>query len=155
MPLIPTQEVLDAIPHREPFLFVDEVVEFSETDGTIVCKKCFTPDEFFFRGHYPGFPVVPGVLLCEAGLQAGAILLSKMFSDRYKDGYTPLVAKVSSLRFKQMVRPNDTVFLEARFKNTMGGVYFLDIKVKINGKAILAFEAACAITQEPLDKNQR
>ncbi|MGL4943086.1 MAG: 3-hydroxyacyl-ACP dehydratase FabZ family protein [Thermoguttaceae bacterium] len=147
MPIQPTQDILDAIPHREPFLFVDEIVEYVPEESRIVCKKTFTPDEFFFRGHYPNFPVVPGVILCEAALQAGAVLLSRLFSERFDQGnQTPLVAKTGSLRFKQMVRPNDTVFLEGRYKNNMGGVYFLDVKVKLDGKTILAFEAACALT---------
>ena len=62
-----------AIPHREPFLLVDEIVERAE--ARIVCSKTFSGREDFFAGHYPGHPIVPGVLLCEAAMQAGAILL--------------------------------------------------------------------------------
>jgi 3-hydroxyacyl-[acyl-carrier-protein] dehydratase len=64
-----------AIPHREPFLLVDEIVE--QSDARIVCRKRFTGDEFWYRGHYPGFPLTPGVLLVEAAMQAGAVLLAR------------------------------------------------------------------------------
>ena len=68
-----------AIPHREPFLLIDEIVEQSE--NRIVCRKTFTGDEFWYAGHYPKFPLTPGVLLCEAAMQAGAVLLSKYAAD--------------------------------------------------------------------------
>ena len=69
------QQILDAIPHREPFLLVDEILEWEPS--RIVCAKIFSGGEEFFAGHYPGFPLVPGVLLCEAAMQCGAILLSR------------------------------------------------------------------------------
>ena len=69
------KQIKAAIPHREPFLLLDEIVE--QTDARIVCRKTFTGDEFWYRGHYPDFPITPGVLLCEAAMQAGAVLLSK------------------------------------------------------------------------------
>ena len=67
-------EIHAAIPHREPFLLLDEIVERDER--RIVCRKTFRGDEYFYAGHYPGFPLTPGVLLCEAAMQAGAVLLS-------------------------------------------------------------------------------
>ena len=67
------EQILRAIPHRDPFLLVDAVVE--QDESRIVCTKTFSGKEDFFAGHYPGYPLVPGVLLCEAAMQAGAILL--------------------------------------------------------------------------------
>ncbi|MBW3600789.1 MAG: beta-hydroxyacyl-ACP dehydratase, partial [Planctomycetes bacterium] len=72
-------EVESAIPHRPPMLLVDEIVERS--DDRIVCRKMFHEGEFFFQGHYPDYPLVPGVILCESAMQAGAILLSQFLSD--------------------------------------------------------------------------
>ena len=70
------QTIEDAIPHRGPMLLVDEIIECE--DNHIICRKTFRDDEFFFQGHYPGFPLVPGVILCECAMQAGGILLAKM-----------------------------------------------------------------------------
>jgi len=65
-----------AIPHRPPFLLIDEVVE--QSVDRIVCRKHFTGDEFWYQGHYPDYPITPGVLLCEAAMQAGAVLLAEI-----------------------------------------------------------------------------
>ena len=75
-------EIHDAIPHREPFLLVDEIVQRDE--ARIVCRKTFRGDEYFFPGHYPDYPLAPGVLLCEAAMQAGAILLSRLIDPEQK-----------------------------------------------------------------------
>ena len=75
LPVKNREQILNAIPHRPPMLLLDEIAEWQHK--RIVCKKTFQPDEWFFQGHYPDFPLVPGVLLCEAAMQAGAVLLSK------------------------------------------------------------------------------
>ena len=137
------EEVKAAIPHREPFLFVDEIVECNE--NRILCKKTFRADEFFFSGHYPDFPVVPGVLQCEAAMQAGAILLTRIFKDEDLAGRLPVVAGLDKVRFKEMVRPGDTLLLEVKFKNKMAGVYFLHAKVTVNGKTSAHLDIACAL----------
>ena len=140
-------EVQAAIPHREPFLFIDEIVERDEK--RIVCKKTFTGREDFFRGHYPGYPIVPGVLQCEAALQAGAILLTKIFEDESIGNLVPVVAKMGEVRFKQFVRPGDTILIEVKFSEKMTGVYFMRAKVTVNGKTAIQFDFACALTEKP------
>lgn len=140
------EEVKAAIPHREPFLFVDEIVECS--DKRIVCKKTFTEKEDFFRGHYPGSPIVPGVLLCEAAMQAGAILLTRIFSDEKIEGRVPVVAKMGEVRFKQMVHPGDTIQMEVKFRDKMTSVYFMHAKVTSKGKTCIQFDIACALTEK-------
>ena len=69
------EQILAATLHRPLMLLLDEIVEWEQE--RIVCKKTFQPDEWFFQGHYPDFPIVPGVILCEAAMQAGAVLLSQ------------------------------------------------------------------------------
>lgn len=141
------QEVKAAIPHRAPFLFVDEIVECD--NKRILCKKTFTEKDSFFKGHYPGFPIVPGVLQCEAALQAGAILLTRIFEDESIGGRVPVVAKMGETRFKQFVRPGDTIMLEVKFREKMGSVYFLRAKVTKDDKLCVQFDFACALTEMP------
>ena len=100
------QQILDAIPPRPPMLLLDEVLEWESE--RIVCQKTFRPDEWFFQGHYPDFPLVPGVILCEASMQAGAVLLSKV---ERGDG-VPVAGRLNDVKFKRMVRPGDTIRLE-------------------------------------------
>lgn len=150
---MPTQEVLDAIPHRDPFLFVDEVLECDDQTH-ILCKKTFTGEEFFFRGHYPGYPLVPGVLLCEAALQAGAILLTKIFVSENIGPRIPVVAKTGELRFKQMVRPGATIMIDVKFRDKMQSMYFLRAKVTVEAKLALQFDFACALTERPVEEER-
>ena len=141
------EEVKAAIPHREPFLFVDEIVEYG--DNRILCKRTFRADEAFFAGHYPGNPIVPGVLQCEAAMQAGAILLTRIFKDENLNGRLPVVAKMGEVRFKQMVRPGDTIFLDVKFKGKITGIYLIHAKVLLNGKTSAQFDIACALVEQP------
>ena len=76
-------EIKELIPHREPFLFVDSVLEI-EKGRKIAAEKLFSPEEFFFRGHFPGNPIVPGVIVTEALAQAGGVLFNYSFRDELK-----------------------------------------------------------------------
>ncbi len=77
-------KIKEFIPHREPFLFLDSVIEL-EKGASITALKTFESDEFFFRGHFPGNPVVPGVVIAEALAQAGGVLIGASFSDEIKE----------------------------------------------------------------------
>lgn len=132
--------IKSAIPHREPFLLVDEVVE--QSDDRIVCRKTFTGQEFWYQGHYPNFPLTPGVLLCEAAMQAGAVLLSKRMM-AYDPERVPVVSRMNHVKFKSMVRPGDTVTLEVDIKEEMAGAFFLNAKVLVGETTAVTFEFAC------------
>ena len=134
------QEIYDAIPHREPFLLVDEILE--RTDSRIVCRKVFTGEEEFFAGHYPDFPLVPGVLLCEAAMQCGAILLSRHLADA--EGKVPVATRMNDVRFKRMVRPKETILMEVDLTERLADAFFLKAKVTVEGKVAVRFEFACA-----------
>lgn len=148
------EAILAAIPHRPPFLFVDEIREWS--DDEIVCAYRFKEDEFFFAGHYPGAPIVPGVVLCEAAMQAGAILTSRLIAAQKPENgengedsveLKPVVGRVNDVKFKRIVRPGETVELRVSFKERMAAAYFLRAKVYCEGKLAVSFEFA--VTMAP------
>jgi len=133
------QQIYDAIPHREPFLLVDEIVGGDES--SIECTKVFTGEEDFFKGHYPDYPLVPGVLLCEAAMQAGAILLSKHLQK--VDGKVPVATRMNDVKFKRMVRPGELVRMQVELIEKFSDAFFLMAKVTVNGKLAVRFDFAC------------
>jgi len=137
-----TLEIIrSAIPHREPFLLLDEIIE--QTDTRIVCRKRFTGDEFWYRGHYPEFPLTPGVLLCEAAMQAGAVLLSK----HPKGEGVPVAGRLNDVKFKRMVRPGDTITIETLLDERMGDAFFLSSKVACDGKVAATLNFAVTLAK--------
>jgi 3-hydroxyacyl-[acyl-carrier-protein] dehydratase len=137
-------EVLRAIPHRPPFLFVDQVVEV--TDKKIKALRKMDPEEAFFKGHYPGYPIMPGVLVCEAIFQTGAILLSRIMTD-VGEG-VPVLGRINNAKFKQMVKPGDTLELEAELVERMGTAYFLKGRASVRGKTAVTVEYAVTLAKE-------
>lgn len=133
--------ILAAIPHRPPFLFLDEIVE--QTTERIVCRKTFATDEFFYEGHYPGFPLTPGVILCEAALQAGAVLLSQQAS---APGGMPVATRMNDVKFKKIVRPGDTIEIEVSISERLADAFFMSGKVTVGGKLAARLDFACALT---------
>jgi len=133
------ERIYRAIPHREPFLLVDEIVDWQE--NRIECLKTFTGEEEFFAGHYPGFPLVPGVLLCEAAMQAGAILLSKHLAEL--EGKVPVATRLNDVRLKRMVRPGETLRMEVELVEQLSRAFFLKAKVTVDSKLAVRFEFAC------------
>ena len=132
------QQIKAAIPHREPFLLLDEIVEQSES--RIVCRKRFTGDEFWYRGHYPEFPITPGVLLCEAAMQAGAVLLAKHAAA--EPGSVPVATRANNVQFKQMVLPGDTIEIEVELVERLANAFFMKARVTTGGKVACRFEFA-------------
>jgi 3-hydroxyacyl-[acyl-carrier-protein] dehydratase len=137
------EQILAAIPHRPPMLLVDEVVEWH--DERIVCRKTFQAEEFFFQGHYPDYPLVPGVILCEAAMQAGAVLLSKFPTA----GGVPVAGRLNDVKFKRMIRPGDTVLLDVTLNERMSDAFFLAGKVTCEGK--LAVSLSFVVTAAKRD----
>lgn len=124
--------VKEVIPHREPFLFLDEVVDLTETK--IVARRTVRGDEPQFQGHYPGQPVMPGVLLCEAVLQAGAYLMAVREGYRPGQSGVPVVSRLNNVKFKRMVKPGDVLELTAEHERSMMGAHMMKGSVKVGGK---------------------
>ncbi len=121
------------LPHRPPFLFVDEVVELVPGER-VVARWHLTGDEWFFSGHFPGRPTLPGVLMCEAIAQAGA--LAVLLDDRYA-GKLPLFGGLDGARFRRQVGPGDTLTLEVEFGRLSARAG------KGSGRARLGDQVAC------------
>lgn len=122
--------VTDLIPHRPPFLFVDEIASHDAT--MLVGKRTWRAEEDFYKGHYPGAPITPGVLLCEAVFQTAACHMAlKARSAGAKPGEgVPLIAKIGDVRFRSPVYPGDTIHIEVKEKDAMGGFTMLSGSVK-------------------------
>lgn len=127
------QEIKEIIPHRYPFLFVDKVL-IEEVGVKGIGYKNVTINEPFFQGHFPHFPVMPGVLIVEAMAQVGAVIL--LSNDKYK-GKTPLFAGINKVRFKRKVVPGDSLRMEVVLTKIRGPIGIGE------GKAYVGDEIAC------------
>ena len=133
-------EIKAIIPHRDPFLWVDEVVEC--TENSIHAKKTIAENLPIFQGHYPGNPILPGVILCEMAMQAGAILIGKMHLNEETENRVPVATRLNNVKFRQIVRPGETVEIHAEITETLKGAYFLNGKIISNGKVATRLEFA-------------
>lgn len=137
--------VTDLIPHRPPFLFVDEIVSH-DADG-LVARRTWRAEEDFYRGHYPGAPITPGVLLCEAVFQTAAcfMALKARAAGAAPGEGLPLIAKISDVRFRNPVYPGDSVVLEVKQKDALGGFTMLGGTIKkTDGTRVLNVDFAVA-----------
>ncbi len=137
--------ITDLIPHRPPFLFLDEVVEHSDT--ALTARRAWRAEEDFYKGHYPDAPITPGVLLCEAVFQAGAAFMSLQAraADAEAGEGVPLLAKISDVRFRNPVFPGDEVLVSVEKKEAMGGFTMMKGAVKkADGTRVLTVDFAVA-----------
>ena len=111
------EEILNLLPHRYPFLLVDKILE--QEENKIIGVKNVTINEPFFQGHFPGHPVMPGVLIIEAMAQVGGIL---MFSKDENKGKIPLFAGIDKARFKKPVRPGDQLKIKVEIIKMVKGI---------------------------------
>jgi len=134
--------VTQLIPHRPPFLFVDEIV--SESADGLVARRTFRADEDFYRGHYPGAQITPGVLLCEAVFQTGALYLARQAAGSGQLDGVPLLAKISEVRFRNPVFPGETVTIEVKKKDLLAGFYMMSGSIKSGDKRVLTVDFSVA-----------
>jgi 3-hydroxyacyl-[acyl-carrier-protein] dehydratase len=137
------EQILKAIPHRPPFLFVDKVIEL--TDTKIRAIKEISPEEPFFKGHYPGNPIMPGVLICESIFQTAAILLSSIVGGASDS--IPVLTRISNAKFKKMVKPGSVLEMETELVERVSNAFFLKGKASVSGNTVVTVEFACSLAK--------
>ena len=136
-----TQEIMEILPHRQPFLLIDTVEEV-EPGVRAVAKKNVTFNEPYFAGHFPGNPVMPGVLIIEALAQTGAVAI---LSQPEWKGKTAYFAGINQAKFKQKVVPGDTLTLETEIIKVKGPIGVGKAVARVNGKLACSAELTFAI----------
>ena len=135
-----------------PFLFVDKIIEISESGAKSSLK--IRPDFSFFEGHYPGNPIMPGVLLCEAVFQTGAIFLADHLKSEslIDESVTPVLSRIRDARFKRMVKPGDDIEISVTLGDKMGQFFTMSGEVRKEGKVALTISYALAMVREEASK---
>ena len=133
------EEIKRIIPHRDGMLLIDEV---EESDAVATGYYTVRGDEFFLKGHFPGNPIVPGVILCEILAQTACILLK----DVIKAGETPVYTGLNNVKFRSPVKPGDTVQTKCSLTRKKHPFYFAEGTVSVNGKLCASAEFSFAIT---------
>ena len=131
------------LPHREPFLFIDEVVGIDENE-TIHARKLIKPDEYFLQGHFPGNPIFPGVIIIEALGQASGILGFTIMNKTPEEGSIYVLAGVDKVRFRKRVRPGDTIDLFSKVVNEKRGIWKFDCRAELNNDIVCSATILCA-----------
>jgi 3-hydroxyacyl-[acyl-carrier-protein] dehydratase len=137
-------EIREYLPHRYPFLLVDRVKTLDIEGKQIVAYKNVTINEPFFNGHFPGHPIMPGVLIIEAMAQAAGILGFKMLGVKPADGVLYYFVGSDKLRFRQPVVPGDQLQLEARYLSSKRSIWKFECKATVDGKEVCSAEIICA-----------
>ena len=142
------EQIQQLLPHRYPFLLVDRVIEIVP-DHSVVALKNVTFNEPFFQGHFPGHPVMPGVLIVEALAQTAGLLIQ--ISNRMKGNQgSPLfyLAKIDNARFNAVVAPGDQLRMEVTQKRVMRGMGLFAARALVDGKEVASCELMCAARSE-------
>lgn len=141
MSLMGTKEIMEIIPHRQPFLLIDTIEEL-EVGVRGVGKKCVTYNEPFFAGHFPQEPVMPGVLIIEALAQVGAVAI---LSKPENKGKIAFFAAINQAKFKGKVKPGDVLMLEVSIIKEKGPMGIGAAKATVDGKVVAQAELTFAI----------
>lgn len=134
--VIDIHEILELLPHRYPFLLIDRVLSITSGESLVALKN-ITMNEAYFMGHFPGRPVMPGVLILEAMAQAGAVLAYKSTNTKPSDGILYYFAGIDNARFRRVIEPGDQLRLEVKVLRSKRDIW------KLEGSAYVGDELAC------------
>ena len=146
MPTMDINEIMRHLPHRYPFLLVDRVLE-CESGKRIKAVKNVTLNEPFFQGHFPGYPVMPGVLVIEAMAQVSAILAYVTRGERHDAKSLLFFAGIDDARFKRPVFPGDQLVLEAVELNVVRSVFKFAAKASVGGELVAEAQLMAAVRE--------
>lgn len=140
--ILDIEEIMDIIPHRPPFLFVDKI-ELTEEGVKGTGYKNVTINEYYFKGHYPNMPIMPGVIIVETLAQVGAVIL---LSQEKLKGKTPYFAGINKFRFKKKVKPGDTLKMEVEIIKSRGTIGIGAAKAYVGDDIVAQGELMFAIS---------
>lgn len=136
------EDIMKIIPHRDQMLLIDEVIEDGEWAlGTYYVRG----DEWFLKGHFPGNPVVPGVILCEILAQSSCVLLRDVMAEK---GALPMYTGLNNVKFRHPVKPGDTFTTKCRIKRQMGNFYFAEGSGFVGEDLCIKAEFSFAIVEQ-------
>ncbi len=141
--MMDVKEIREYLPHRYPFLLVDRVVELVPGES-IVAYKNVSVNEPFFNGHFPDYPVMPGVLIVEAMAQAAGLLGFKTMGKKPQDGSIYYFVGADDLRFKRPVVPGDQLRLEAKVLSERRGIWKFEVRSSVDGETVSSATILCA-----------
>ncbi len=132
-------EIMHILPHRDSMLLLDDA---EEKDGAAIGHYTIRGDEFFLQGHFPGNPIVPGVILCEMLAQSACVLMK----DSLNDGKLPVYTGLNNVRFRSPVRPGDTVETRCRIRRAKAPFYFAEGTATVDGRLCVSADFSFAVT---------
>ncbi|MDC0500696.1 3-hydroxyacyl-ACP dehydratase FabZ [Burkholderiales bacterium] len=139
-------EIMKVLPHRYPFLLIDRVVSFDPNE-TLVATKNVTINEPFFQGHFPGHPVMPGVLIIEAMAQTAALLAFKSLDIIKPEDHVVYFVGIDQARFKKPVVPGDRLIITAEIVRNLKGIWKFAVKAEVDGKLVSEAVLMCTMRE--------
>ena len=140
---IDNKDIKKYLPHREPFLFIDEVININK-NKEIHATKLISEDEYFLKGHFPNNPIFPGVIIIEALGQASGILGFVSMGKTPEEGSIYVLAGVDKVRFRKRVRPGDNLDLFSSVVGEKRGIWKFDCRAEVNNELICTATILCA-----------